>query len=78
VRALAGVHGVYGLSITERPSGLLVYLVLEEWADEDQAYAAFGEVRNSISRPAQMICVSPAEADSLTIDPAAHFYTLPV
>ena len=72
------LHGARGLSATDLPSGLLVYLVLEDREDEDEAYARLVETRARYGGPPiELRCVTLAEAEQLTISEAARLYPLP-
>ena len=77
IEAFTGLGGVRGMTVTDLPSGTLVYLIVDDLAVEDQAFSRFTAAKRRWgTAPIELRCVSTAESDSLTISQAARLYPL--
>jgi hypothetical protein len=76
-QAFSGLPGVRGMTLTDLPSGTLVYLILNDLAQEDEAFVRFAAAKRRWgSAPIELRCVSSSESESLTISQAARLYAL--
>lgn len=73
--AMSAVPSVRSLSITDRPSGTLVYVALEDPSQEPAAYARLALARDEIgSIPIKMITVSNDDWGRLSFSEDARLY----
>lgn len=76
-RELERVPGAIALTITDRPSGTLVFLVIEDEAAAGFAYEAFSVAVRRLGSPSyELICMTEAEAAKVEISEEARVYRL--
>lgn len=65
------------LSVTDRPSGVLVYLALEDPADEEAAYEALGRAQAIAGdQPLKMVSVTVPEWEALSLSSDSRRYRI--
>jgi hypothetical protein len=76
-RALEGVPGAIALTITDRPSGTLILLVIEDETAATSAFEAFSQAVYRLGSPAyELICLTEAEAAKVEVSEQARVYRL--
>ena len=73
--AMSDVPSVRALSITDRPSGALVYVALDDMADEALAYQKLAAARADLgSIPVKMVTVPTSDWNKLSFSEDARLY----
>lgn len=76
-QAFTGLRGARGMTVTDLPSGTLVYLILDDLGAEDEAFSRFTAAKRRWgAAPIELRCVSTEESELLTISQAARLYPL--
>lgn len=76
-RELEGVPGAIALTVTDRPSGTLVLLVVENEGVTEAAYEAFSRVVRRLGSPAyDLVCLTESEARTVEVSEQARVYRL--
>ena len=77
LESLARVPSIAAVSITDRPSGTLVYVALRDMANEDTTYERLAEVRAYFGAiPLKLVCLPLTDFDQLQLSPTARLYSL--
>lgn len=76
-RELEVIPGAIALTVTDRPSGTLVLLVVESENVVSPAYEAFARALRRLGSPAyDLVCVTEAEARTVEVSEQARVYRL--
>lgn len=76
-REFERVPGAIALTVTDRPSGTLVFLLVEDEAVAPFAYEAFSQAVRRLGSPTyDLVCLTEAEAAAVEVSEQARVYRL--